>query len=146
MTSPEGGFYSAEDADSEGEEGKFYVWTPKEIEGVLDPDDARLALRFWDVTEGGNFEGKNILNVPRPPEVVADEFGLSPEELWDRIVGSGRSSSPSGRSGSGPGGTRRCWRRGTGSCSAPSRWQPASPEGATTARPPAETRPSCSRT
>ena len=87
MTSPEGGFYSAEDADSEGEEGKFYVWTPKEIGGVLHPDDARLALRFWDVTEGGNFEGKNILNVPRPPEVVADEFGLSPEGLWDRIVG-----------------------------------------------------------
>jgi uncharacterized protein len=87
MTSPEGGFYSAEDADSEGEEGKFYVWTPTEIEGVLDPDDARLALRFWDVTEGGNFEGKNILNVPRPLEVVADEFGISPEELWERIVG-----------------------------------------------------------
>ena len=86
MTSPEGGFYSAEDADSEGVEGKFYVWTPTEIEGILDPDDARLALRFWDVTEGGNFEGKNILNVPRPPEVVADEFGLAPEELWDRIV------------------------------------------------------------
>jgi uncharacterized protein len=87
MTSPEGGFYSAEDADSEGEEGKFYVWTPTEIEGVLDPDDARLALRYWDVTDGGNFEGKNILNVPRPPEVVAGEFGVSPEELWERIVG-----------------------------------------------------------
>ncbi len=87
MTSPEGGFYSAEDADSEGEEGKFYVWTPTEIEGVLGPDDARLAMRFWDVTEGGNFEGKNILNVPRPLEVVADEFGLAPEDLWDRIVG-----------------------------------------------------------
>src|SRR5918998_1525030 len=86
MTSPEGGFYSAEDADSEGVEGKFYVWTPTEIEGVLDPEDARLALRFWDVTEGGNFESKNILNVPRPLEVVADEFGLAPEELWDRIV------------------------------------------------------------
>jgi uncharacterized protein YyaL (SSP411 family) len=78
MTSPEGGFYSAEDADSEGEEGKFYVWTPKEIEGVLDPDDARLALRFWDVTEGGNFEGKNILNVPRPLEAVAVEFRHCP--------------------------------------------------------------------
>jgi uncharacterized protein YyaL (SSP411 family) len=87
MTSPEGGFYSAEDADSEGEEGKFYVWTPIEIEGVLDPPDARLALRYWDVTEGGNFEGRNILNVPRPLEVVADEFGISPEELWERIVG-----------------------------------------------------------
>ena len=87
MTSPEGGFYSAEDADSEGEEGKFYVWTPKEMEGVLDPDDARLAMRYWDVTEGGNFEGKNILNVPRPPEVVAGEFGISSEDLWERIAG-----------------------------------------------------------
>jgi uncharacterized protein YyaL (SSP411 family) len=136
MTSPEGGFYSAEDADSEGEEGKFYVWTPKEMEGVLDPDDARLALRFWDVTEGGNFEGKNILNVPRPPEVVADEFGLSPRGCGTASWGSGRSSSPSGGSGSGPGGTRRCWRRGTGSCSAPSRSPPASRDARTTARPP----------
>ncbi len=86
MTSPEGGFYSAEDADSEGVEGKFYVWTPREIEGALDPEGARLALRYWDVTERGNFEGKNILNVPRPHEAVADEFGLTHEELWGRIV------------------------------------------------------------
>jgi uncharacterized protein len=86
MTSPEGGFYSAEDADSEGEEGKFYVWTPAEIRAVLDPDEAELAERFWDVTERGNFEGENILHVPRPPETVAAEFGLSPEELWERIT------------------------------------------------------------
>jgi uncharacterized protein YyaL (SSP411 family) len=86
MTSPEGGFYSAEDADSEGEEGKFYVWTPEEIEDALGPEDAKLAMRFWDVTGRGNFEGKNILYVPRPPEAVAAEFGLSSEELWDRIV------------------------------------------------------------
>jgi uncharacterized protein YyaL (SSP411 family) len=85
MTNPEGGFYSAEDADSEGEEGKFYVWTPEEIRSVLDPEDAGLAERFWDVTERGNFEGRNILHVPRPPEVVAAEFGLSPEELWERV-------------------------------------------------------------
>jgi uncharacterized protein YyaL (SSP411 family) len=86
MTSEEGGFYSAEDADSEGEEGKFYVWTPAELEASLDPDEANLAARYWDVTERGNFEGKNILHVARPPEAVADEFGLSPEELWDRIT------------------------------------------------------------
>ncbi len=86
MTDPEGGFYSAEDADSEGVEGKFYVWTPEEIEGILEPEDAKLAERFWDVTERGNFEGKNILNVPRSPEAVAAEFGLSTEELWRRIV------------------------------------------------------------
>ena len=86
MTSPEGGFYSAEDADSEGEEGKFYVWTPEEIRSVLEEDDATLAERYWDVTARGNFEGKNILHVPRPPEAVASEFGISPEELWERIV------------------------------------------------------------
>jgi uncharacterized protein len=85
MTDPEGGFYSAEDADSEGEEGKFYVWTPEEIERVLEPEDAKLAERYWDVTERGNFEGKNILNIPRPPEAVATEFGISAEELWRRI-------------------------------------------------------------
>jgi uncharacterized protein len=87
MTSEEGGFYSAEDADSEGEEGKFYVWTPQELETVLDPEEASLAARYWDVTERGNFEGKNILHVARPPEAVADEFGLSPEELSVRIAG-----------------------------------------------------------
>ena len=86
MRSPEGGFYSAEDADSEGVEGKFYVWTPEEIEATLEAEDAKLAERYWDVTERGNFEGKNILNVPRPPEAVADEFGLSTEELWQRIL------------------------------------------------------------
>jgi uncharacterized protein len=86
MTSEEGGFYSAEDADSEGEEGKFYVWTPEELEAVLDPDEASLAARYWDVTERGNFEGKNILHVARPPEAVADEFRLSTEELWARLA------------------------------------------------------------
>jgi len=86
MTSEEGGFYSAEDADSEGEEGKFYVWKPGEVEAALDPDEAGLAARYWDVTEPGNFEGKNILHVPRPPEAVAGEFGFSIEELRERIA------------------------------------------------------------
>src|SRR3712207_7740716 len=48
MTSEEGGFYSAEDADSEGEEGKFYVWTPEELAAALEPDEASLAARFWE--------------------------------------------------------------------------------------------------
>jgi uncharacterized protein YyaL (SSP411 family) len=87
MTSPEGGFYSAEDADSEGEEGKFYVWTPGEIREALSPEDAELALRYWDVTDRGNFEGKNTLHVLRPPEAVAEEFGLNLEGLRDRIAG-----------------------------------------------------------
>jgi len=55
MTSPQGGFYTAEDADSEREEGKFYLWTPAEVESVLDPDDAELFLRVFNIKEGGNF-------------------------------------------------------------------------------------------
>jgi uncharacterized protein YyaL (SSP411 family) len=86
LKSPEGGFYSAEDADSEGEEGKFYVWTPDEIRSALTSENAEFALRLWDVTERGNFEGKNILHVPRPPEAVAAEFGLSEDELTGRIA------------------------------------------------------------
>ena len=63
MTSPEGGFYSTQDADSEGEEGKFFLWTPAEIETVLPPGDAALFMHYYDVTRQGNFEGKNILHV-----------------------------------------------------------------------------------
>ncbi len=76
MTSPEGGFYSTQDADSEGHEGKFYVWTPDEIEAVLGPDDAALVGRYYGVTRHGNFEGTNILHVQRPAEEVAAEEGL----------------------------------------------------------------------
>jgi uncharacterized protein YyaL (SSP411 family) len=67
MTDPAGGFYSAQDADSEGEEGKFFVWTPDEIRDVLGPD-ADLALSYWGVDRGPNFEGKNILWVPGAPD------------------------------------------------------------------------------
>jgi len=72
---PDGGLYSAEDADSEGVEGKFYVWHPHEIEDILGPDEAPAALEWWDVTEKGNFEGANILHRPvrgdllRPPHI-----------------------------------------------------------------------------
>jgi len=63
MTSPEGGFYSAEDADSEGEEGKFYVWTPEEIIEVLGPENGEWFCDVFDITSRGNFEGKNIPNL-----------------------------------------------------------------------------------
>ena len=60
---PDGGFYSSEDADSEGVEGKFYVWTPDELESLLG-DDAAEAIEWWGVTKAGNFEGANILHRP----------------------------------------------------------------------------------
>ena len=62
MRGPEGGFYSALDADSEGEEGLFYVWTPDQIRDVLGPD-AEEAIEFYGVTVGGNFEGRNVLHL-----------------------------------------------------------------------------------
>jgi uncharacterized protein YyaL (SSP411 family) len=82
MTHPEGGFYSAQDADSEGEEGKFFLWSPGEIREVLGAgDEARAALSYWGVDGGPNFEGKNILFVPREPTDVAATLGLSETEL-----------------------------------------------------------------
>jgi uncharacterized protein YyaL (SSP411 family) len=67
MRGPEGGFYSALDADSEGEEGRFYAWTPAEIRAVLD-DRAQSVIDYYGVTEQGNFEGRNILHLPGGPE------------------------------------------------------------------------------
>ncbi len=63
MLHPSGGFYSTQDADSEGEEGKFFVWTPEEIGKILDTEDAQAFCAFYDVTKEGNFEGHNILNI-----------------------------------------------------------------------------------
>lgn len=63
MTSPEGGFYSAEDADSEGVEGKFYLWTPAEVQHVLGETAGKEFCRFYDISEIGNFEGANIPNL-----------------------------------------------------------------------------------
>ena len=63
MVHPGGGFYTAQDADSEGHEGKYFVWDPAEIKAVLGPDLGEAFCRAYDVTEGGNFEGKNIPNL-----------------------------------------------------------------------------------
>ncbi|MFU8795860.1 MAG: thioredoxin domain-containing protein [Dehalococcoidia bacterium] len=64
MTAPEGGFYSAQDADSEGMEGKYYLWTPAEAGGVLGEEQARRFSEYYGITDTGNFEGRNILHVP----------------------------------------------------------------------------------
>src|SRR5215207_4497080 len=63
MRGPEGGFYSALDADSEGEEGRFYVWTPNQIRAVLGEEEAEPVLEYYGVSERGNFEGANILHL-----------------------------------------------------------------------------------
>lgn len=63
MKSPEGGFYSAQDADSEGVEGKFYLWTPEEVAEVLGDEEGSFFCRLYDVTPAGNFEGKSIPNL-----------------------------------------------------------------------------------
>src|SRR5262249_10778262 len=86
MTHPDGGFYSTQDADSEGEEGKFFLWDRAESEALLDPETARVALRYWGVADGPNFEGRNILNVPRDPESVAKELGLAPDRLLETLA------------------------------------------------------------
>lgn len=80
MTSDEGGFYSATDADSEGEEGKFFVWTPAQIEAVVG-DRAKYVNAYYGVTERGNFEGHNILNVTKSHEDVASALGVTVDEL-----------------------------------------------------------------
>jgi uncharacterized protein YyaL (SSP411 family) len=71
MTDAEGGFHSTEDADSEGEEGKFYVWTPDEIKEILGDQRGEQFCYVYDVTPGGNFEGHNILNLPKSIEQSA---------------------------------------------------------------------------
>ncbi|HEX6110238.1 MAG TPA: thioredoxin domain-containing protein, partial [Ktedonobacteraceae bacterium] len=81
MVSPEGGFYSTQDADSEGEEGKFFIWTMDEIGTALLAEDARLFMLYYDVTRAGNFEGKNILHVEQDAQTVADKAQVSLETL-----------------------------------------------------------------
>ena len=80
MTSPEGGFYSAYDADSEGVEGKFYVWKKSEIKEILG-DDADIFCLFYDVTDGGNWEGNNILCNNLNISTVAFNFGLTEDKI-----------------------------------------------------------------
>lgn len=84
MTSPEGGFYSSLDADSEGHEGKFYIWSHQEIDSVLGADSA-LVKGHFGISPQGNFEGKNIPNVTVDPAVTASRNDVTVEELDRRI-------------------------------------------------------------
>ena len=85
MRSPEGGFYSSLDADSEGHEGKFYVWDADELDAVLGAD-APLMRAYWGMTEAGNFEGKNILFVgAADPRALARQHSISVEQLASTV-------------------------------------------------------------
>lgn len=87
MTAPNGGFYSTQDADSEGEEGKFFVWTEPEIRAALDGvvSNVDAVLAYWGVTPEGNFEGKNILHVADMIERVAVRNGLPVEQMREDV-------------------------------------------------------------
>jgi uncharacterized protein YyaL (SSP411 family) len=86
MTAPAGGFYSTEDADSEGGEGLFYTWTPDEIEAVLGEERGATFGRVFDVTDVGNFEGRSILNLPKSLEQCAKLLKRTPEELVNELT------------------------------------------------------------
>jgi uncharacterized protein YyaL (SSP411 family) len=85
MTDPEGGYYSTQDADSDGEEGTFYLWTPSEIEAALGEEDAALVERVFGVSPGGNFEGRSILHLAKTEGQAASELGLGEADVHARM-------------------------------------------------------------
>jgi uncharacterized protein len=85
MTSPAGAFYSTQDADSEGEEGKFYVWSKAEIESTLGKEDAEFVGSVYGVTDEGNFEGHNILHRAKTWEQLSKLLKLSEVEIVSRL-------------------------------------------------------------
>ncbi len=85
MTDKDGGFYSAEDADSEGVEGKYYIWDKEEILSLLGKKDADLFDKHYGVTASGNFEDANILYLPEPPEEFAKKMGITEKDLESRM-------------------------------------------------------------
>ncbi len=86
MTQPQGGFYATQDADSEGVEGKFFVWTAEEIASHLGEDRARIFNACYDVSPNGNWEGHTILNLPRSLEESAELLAMDHAELADILA------------------------------------------------------------
>jgi hypothetical protein len=86
MRHSDGAFYSATDADSEGEEGRYFVWSRAEVARLVDERDVDLVCRYWDISEGGNFEGANIAHVTLDVEHVAKLFGRSPDDAAAAIA------------------------------------------------------------
>jgi len=93
-TSPEGGFFSAFDADSEGEEGKYYLWTEDQVRAVLSPEEAGVFICAYGVRKGGNVKnertgrilGDNVLHIPEPRAKTAARFALAPDELENLLA------------------------------------------------------------
>jgi len=85
MRSADGLFYSATDADSEGVEGKFFVWDRRELQSLLSAEDLELADALWGLTPAGNFEGSNILFLPNPLGETAARLGTTYDDLLTRI-------------------------------------------------------------
>ncbi len=93
LTSPEGGFYCGEDADVEGEEGTYYLWTLEEIRNILGPEESGLFIKAFNLKEGGNFEeeirgkqiGTNLLYITQSPGALAAELKIPTEEIESRI-------------------------------------------------------------
>ena len=81
MRHPEGGFYSSEDADSEGEEGRFYTWTPEELTATIGAERAKVFAQAYGITAGGNFEGRSIAHLPRCVAETASHLGRSADDL-----------------------------------------------------------------
>ena len=82
MRAKEGGFYSAYDADSEGKEGKFYVFDKQEVETVLETEkDVKVFCHYFDISESGNWEGTNVLRIVEEKKELAEQYGLSESEL-----------------------------------------------------------------
>jgi len=86
---PNGGFYSAEDADSEGEEGKFYIWTKKELQNCLTKDELKIVSKVYNIENSGNYidqvmrkrTGANILHLKAPNRAIADELNIPIDKL-----------------------------------------------------------------
>ena len=85
-----GGFYSTQDADSEGVEGKFFVWEPNDVEDVIGEENAEIFCEYYDITPQGNFEGENILHVQVPPDIFARKLQMDVGELETLLAESRR--------------------------------------------------------
>jgi uncharacterized protein YyaL (SSP411 family) len=81
LRAPDGAFYSARDADSDGEEGWFYLWTRAEVDALLEPETARLFRRVYDISEDGNFEGRSIPHLPHEVSAVAESEAMRETDL-----------------------------------------------------------------